>query len=210
MIRYYPSFATKNNQITKGNEFFLEEEPYSGKFYYDYKGDAYTGVDSVHGSNLFLTPINSIKNKVLSMNTRDLSSFEIEAQQNTRIQEFSSRGLEPTTYYPQPIDSDYQKGYITRYFAKKINQSGYVVEISPAEYVAFTNGEVMYDISFYQVVSILWKITGPLNTQRISQYDIRAGIIDTNKRLTEAAEPNFVGIDAFIGGDYTKFAKPTS
>jgi len=210
MIRYYPSFATKNNQITKGNEFFLEEKPYSGKFYYDYKGDAYTGVDSVHGSNLFLTPINSIKNKVLSMNTRDLSSFEIEAQQNTRIQEFSSRGLEPTTYYPQPIDSDYQKGYITRYFAKKINQSGYVVEISPAEYVAFTNGEVMYDISFYQVVSILWKITGPLNTQRISQYDIRAGIIDTNKRLTEAAEPNFVGIDAFIGGDYTKFAKPTS
>ena len=210
MIRYYPSFATKNNQITKGNEFFLEAEPYSGKFYYDYKGDAYTGVDSVHGSNLFLTPINSIKNKVLSMNTRDLSSFEIEAQQNTRIQEFSSRGLEPTTYYPQPIDSDYQKGYITRYFAKKINQSGYVVEISPAEYVAFTNGEVMYDISFYQVVSILWKITGPLNTQRLSQYDIRAGIIDTNKRLTEAAEPNFVGIDAFIGGDYTKFAKPTS
>jgi hypothetical protein len=210
MIRYYPSFATKNNQITKGNEFFLEAEPYSGKFYYDYKGDAYTGVDSVHGSNLFLTPINNPKNKVLSMNTRDLSSFEIEAQQNTRIQEFSSRGLEPTTYYPQPIDSDYQKGYITRYFAKKINQSGYVVEISPSEYVAFTNGEVMYDISFYQVVSILWKITGPLNTQRISQYDIRAGIIDTNKRLTEAAEPNFVGIDAFIGGDYTKFAKPTS
>jgi hypothetical protein len=210
MIRYYPSFATKNNQITKGNEFFLEAEPYSGKFYYDYKGDAYTGVDSVHGSNLFLTPINNPKNKVLSMNTRDFSSFEIEAQQNTRIQEFSSRGLEPTTYYPQPIDSDYQKGYITRYFAKKINQSGYVVEISPAEYVDFTNGEVMYDISFYQVVSILWKITGPLNTQRLSQYDIRAGIIDTNKRLTEAAEPNFVGIDAFIGGDYTKFAKPTS
>lgn len=210
MIRYYPSFATKNNQITKGNEFFLEEQPYSGNFYYDDKGNAYTGVDPVHGSNLFLTPINSIKNKVLSMNTRDLSSFEIEAQQNTRIQEFSSRGLEPTTYYPQPIDSDYQKGYITRYFAKKINQSGYVVEISPAEYVDFTNGEVRYDISFYQVVSILWKITGPLNTQRISQYDIRAGIIDTNKRLTEAAEPNFVGIDAFIGGDYTKFAKPTS
>ena len=210
MIRYYPSFAIKDNQITKGNEFFLEGEPYSGKFYYDYKGDAYTGPDSVHGSNLFLTPINNTKNKVLSMNTRDLSSFEIEAQQNTRIQEFSSRGLEPTTYYPQPIDSDYQKGYITRYFAKKINQSGYVTEISPAEYVAFTNGEVRYDVSFYQVVSILWKITGPLNSQRISQYDIRAGIIDTNKRLTDAAEPNFVGIVAFIGGEYSKFSRPTS
>jgi hypothetical protein len=210
MIRYYPSFATKNNQITKGNEFFLEGQPYSGNFYYDYKGDAYTGVDSVHGSNLFLTPIDSPKNKALAINTKLISSFQNEAEINRLNFQFTLNGLEPTTYYPQPTNSDYQKGYITRYFAKKINQSGYVTEISPAEYAAFTNGEVRYDVSFYQVVSILWKITGPLNTQRLSQYDIRAGIIDTNKRLTEAAEPNFVGIVAFIGGDYTRYAKPTS
>lgn len=209
MIRYYPSFATKNNQTTKGNEFSLEGQPYSGNFYYDYKGNAYTGVDSVHGSNLLLTPIDSKKNKAVYMNTRSISPFQIESEKNRENLQFTSKNLEPTTYYPQPTNSDYQKGYITRYFAKKINQSGYVVEISPAEYVAFTNGEVRYDVSFYQVVSILWKITGPLNTQRLSQYDIRAGIIDTNKRLTEAAEPNFVGIVAFIGGDYTKYAKPT-
>ena len=85
-----------------------------------------------------------------------------------------------------------------------------MIEVSPQEYTSFINGTVQYDVSFYQMIEILWKITGPLNTQRLSQYDIRAGIIDTNKRLTEAAEPNFVGIVAFIGGDYTKFAKPTS
>jgi len=210
MIRYYPSFATKNNQITKGNEFLLEEQPYSGNFYYDYKGDAYTGTDSVHGSNLFLTPISTTKNGIVSINTKFISPSQKEGSINRSNLQFTSKNLEPATYYPQPTNSDYQKGYITRYFAKKINQSGYVVEISPAEYVAFTNGEVRYDVSFYQVVSILWKITGPLNSQRISQYDIRAGIIDTNKRLTDAAEPNFVGIVAFIGGDYTKYAKPTS
>lgn len=210
MIRYYPSFATKNNQITKGADFLLEGEPYSGAFYYDYKGNAYTGVDPYHGSNLLLEPIKKYnKNKFLA-NNRSLESFASALSNVSPKIFFNSESLEPTTYYPQPIDSDYQKGYITRYFIKKINQSGYVVEISPAEYVAFTNGEVRYDVSFYQVTSILWKITGPLNTQRLSQYDIRAGIIDTNKRLTEAAEPNFVGIIAFIGGDYTKYAKPTS
>jgi len=210
MIRYYPSFATKNNQITKGTEFILKGEPYSGKFYYDYDGKAYTGADPVHGGNLLLQPIKKYpKNSFLS-NNFVTTNFSKELTNITPTLKLNLDNLEPTTYYPQPIDSDYQKGYITRYFAKKINQSGYVVEISPAEYVAFTNGEVRYDVSFYQVVSILWKITGPLNSQRISQYDIRAGIIDTNKRLTDAAEPNFVGIVAFIGGDYTKYAKPTS
>lgn len=210
MIRYYPSFATKNNQITKGNEFLLDGEPYSGAFYYDYNGKAYTGVDPVHGSNLLLQPIKSYSKNSFLSNNRVLSTFATALANTTPSISFNSNSVEPTTYYPQPTDSDYQKGYITRYFAKKINQSGYVIEISPAEYVAFTNGEVGYDVSFYQVVSILWKITGPLNTQRLSQYDIRAGIIDTNKRLTEAAEPNFVGIVAFIGGDYTRYAKPTS
>jgi len=210
MIRYYPSFATKNNQITKGSDFLLNDKPYYGDFYYDNNGDAYTGVDPVHGSNMLLQPIRkkTVANSIIGNKLPNtfLEAFQVAEKEL----ELNLTNLQPTAYYPQPIDSDYQKGYITRYFAKKINQSGYVVEISPAEYVAFTNGEVRYDVSFYQVTSILWKITGPLNTQRLSQYDIRAGIIDTNKRLTEATEPNFVGIIVFIGGDYTKFAKPTS
>jgi len=210
MIRYYPSFATKNNQITKGRDFLLNDEPYSGAFYYDNKGDAYTGVDPVHGSNFLLQPIKKYDKNTFLANNRVLTTFATALSNVTPSITFNFNSLEPVAYYPQPIDSDYQKGYITRYFSKKINQSGYVVEISPAEYVAFTNGEVRYDVSFYQVTSILWKITGPLNTQRLSQYDIRAGIIDTNKRLTEAAEPNFIGIIDFIGGEYTKFAKPTS
>jgi hypothetical protein len=84
------------------------------------------------------------------------------------------------------------------------------MEISPQEYTAFINGTVNYDVSYYQVVDILWKLTGPLNTVRISQYDIRAGIIDTNKRLIENANKNFLGLMEFIGGDYTKFSRPTS
>jgi len=60
-----------------------------------------------------------------------------------------------------------------------------------------------------QIVSIQWKLTGPLNSIRISQYDVRAGIIDTNKRLVEAANPNFFGLVEFIGGNYSKYAKPT-
>jgi hypothetical protein len=60
-----------------------------------------------------------------------------------------------------------------------------------------------------QIVEILWKLTGPLRNKRISQYDTRAGIIDTNQRLIENANKTFVGLKEFIGEDYSKFSRPT-
>ena len=77
----------------------------------------------------------------------------------------------PTSYQPSPTAADYKKGYFIRYFIKKVNQVGLVTEISPQEYNDFINGTVDYDVSMYQTISILWKITGPLNSQRKSQYN---------------------------------------
>lgn len=56
---------------------------------------------------------------------------------------------------------------------------------------------------------MLWKLTGPLNNKRVSQYDTRAGIIDTNKRLVETKNKTFIGLKEFIGEDYAKFSRPT-
>ena len=58
-------------------------------------------------------------------------------------------------------------------------------------------------------MSMLWQLTGPLNDKRISQYQIQGGIIETNKRVTEAKNKGFNGIVAYIGGEYTKYTKPT-
>jgi len=115
----------------------------------------------------------------------------------------------PVSFYPQPIESDYKRGYLIRYFTKKINDT-FVIEISEDEYNNIVNGTTDYDIRIYQTQKILWKITGPLNSQRQSQYNIIPGIIDTNKRLTETANKTFLGIVDYIGGDYTKYAKPTA
>ena len=54
-----------------------------------------------------------------------------------------------------------------------------------------------------------WKLIGPLNTIRLSQYDIRMGIIDMNKKQTEELNKTFLGIIDFIGQNYTQFARPT-
>jgi hypothetical protein len=116
----------------------------------------------------------------------------------------------PTPYYPFPLPSDYERGYIIRYFAKKKNNAGYVIEVSEQEYNNIQDGTVNYDVSIYQTGQILWKLTGPLNSVRLSQFDTRAGIIDTNRRLTENLNKTFLGITDFIGGDYIKFARPTT
>ena len=96
-----------------------------------------------------------------------------------------------------------------RSFIKKVNDQGFITEISDEEYDNFQNGTVDYDVSYFLVYQIMWKLTGPLNSTRVGQYDVRAGIIDTNKRLVESANKTFLGITDFIGEDYSKFARPS-
>lgn len=195
-IRYYPSNKIKTNLTARFGQFTLNGDPYLGPYYATYDGKYYTGKDPITGDNerLVQSPTYTIKNE---------PSHDIEeiTKQN--------RSKQPVSYFPVATEEDYAKGYLTRYFLKKVNQNGYVMEISQSEYYSIQNGTANYDISFIQTVDVLWKLTGPLNNKRVSQYDTRAGIIDTNKRLVETKNKTFVGLKEFIGEDYSKFARPT-
>jgi len=201
-IKYYPSFRIIPNQNTTGTDFLLNGKPYSGKYYVTYDGKSFTGPNNIEGPNEPLTPILS------TGQTTSVSLSTVNASKNTVS---SKPSLDyPVSYYPYPIQEDYDRGYIIRYFTKKVNNAGYVTEISPSEYSNIQNGTANYDVSMYQTGQIMWKLTGPLNSVRISQYDTRAGIIDTNKRLTETLNKTFLGITDFIGGKYDKYSKPTT
>lgn len=219
-LRYYPSFRTQNNQSTTGGDYTLNGQPYVGKFYLTYDGKAYSGADPLSGTNQVLTPANQYQNSPV-LSTRSLpqvlETAIARATPNTRgistvlpTQTQTPNLNGPTPYYPYPIQSDYDRGYIIRYFVKKVNTAGYIIEISQDQYVNIQNGTALYDISMYMTGQILWKLTGPLNAVRVSQYDTRAGIIDTNKRLTENLNKTMLGITDFIGGDYSKWARPTT
>lgn len=208
--RYYPSSKVMPDLTTQGNQFTdINGVPYKGKYYLTYTGKAFSGPNPQTGPN---QPLKAIKTFIdapgLSLNNLN------EKQRNDLA---SKTGLvqnrvpgKPMSYFPRPTDDDYRKGYITRYFTKKENEIGFITEISQTEYNNITNGLADYDISIYQVTKILWKLTGPLRSQRQSQYNVIPGIIDTNQRLTETANKTFLGIVDFIGGDYAKFAKPTA
>lgn len=213
MLRYYPSFAIQPNLNTAGSEFTLNGQPYSGRYYETYDGRAFTGATPEVGLNEPLERIRSYASapgldnaNLSSKSRRDLASrtgVSSSTPTDSRIPG------QPNSYYPQPTEQDYRKGYLIRYFTKKENERGFVTEISQDEYNSIVNGTADYDISIYQTTTILWKLTGPLKSTRQSQYNVIPGIIDTNQRLTESANRTFLGIVDFIGGEYSKFARPT-
>lgn len=207
MLKYYPISRIKKNLVTQGGQFQLNGQDYKGKYYETFDGECYTGSDPITGTNQLLTRINAYTNAPLLTDMTIPQSVKKQLAIQTKLSTVNQ--TEPVPYYPSPVDADYKKGYIIRYFTKKINNKGYIIEISENEYNDIVNGTAQFDISIYQVTSILWKISGPLHTKTISQYDVREGIIETNTRLTNIAEKTFLGIVEYIGGEYAKFAKPT-
>lgn len=209
MLRYYPSFKIIANQTTSGGEFSLNGFPYVGSYYTTYDNRAFTGPSPEIGPNEVLRVI---QKPTFATVTPDFNSIPVINQPPIIDLEPEEEPIffgGPVSYYPEPIEDDYTKGYIIRYFTKKENNRGFITEISEDQYNAIVNGTANFDITLYQVTKILWKLTGPLNNTRKSQYNVIPGIIDTNKRLTESANNNFLGIVDFIGGEYTKFANPT-
>ena len=212
MLRYYPSFRIKTDLITNGSEYKTSNGPYKGKYYMTYDGRKFTGPNPVVGpneelySNTQQTESTFLNNSNLPENVKSAISQKTGAGLK-KVQ--VNRGA-PTPYFPIPTEFDYKKGYIMRSFVKKVNDLGFITEISDEEYDNFQNGTVDYDVSYYLVYQIMWKLTGPLNSTRVGQYDVRAGIIDTNKRLVETANKTFLGITDFIAQDYAKFSRPSA
>jgi hypothetical protein len=204
-VRYYPASKIIPNLVASGVQFLDKNGNfYTGKYYKTYDGFQFSGPNPDVGPS---EPLR--KNPDFSSMSALANSTLANFQKNTLLAQ-SNRMLEkPSSYYPQPTEADYKRGYVIRYFTKRENQAGFIIEISQQEYSSIVNGTANYDISMYQTTKILWKITGPSNSQRQSQYNIIPGIIETNQRLIETANKTFLGIVEYINGDYTKYAKPT-
>jgi hypothetical protein len=207
-IKYYPSTRIRTNLYTRGNEFKLSNGSfYSGRYYVTYDGKAYVGVNPTLGTNEPLIPAQQ-DNKAINFAAKRNSPSTTQIPQPNTIPSTTELGsLNP--YYPVPLDSDYARGYFTRYFAKQLTGQNFILEISENDWANINNGLTQQDFVAYEVTSILWQLTGPLKDTRVSQYQVKGGVFDTNKRVTEAKNKTFVGLVDYIGGDYTKFTRVT-
>ena len=209
--KYYPLTRVITNLYTAGADFIIPGGGrYVGRYYRTYDGKAFAGINPIVGSNIQLIPSELDKDHTLirdvNQSTQTYSNVQDKQQDPGAFFETLTE-LKP--YYPVPLDSDYARGYFTRYFAKTVSGPGYVLEISQTDWAQLQDGLATSDILGYESTSMLWQLTGPLRDTRVSQYQIKGGVHDTNKRVTEAKAVSFVGLVAFIGENYTKFAKIT-
>jgi len=211
IIKYYPLNRIKTGLYTRGTAYALDGKPYTGAYYLTYKGDAYTGANPTFGDNEELSPISSAARVDLSPYSQ-FSPTSTSGKQTAAAKSLAKVVITPGTlkqlapYTPLVLDSDYARGYFTRYFIKRIADKGYVREVSYSDWTIVTNGnDPTYEE--YEAVDMLWQLTGPLRDTRVSQYQVKGGVFDTNKRVTEAKSKSFIGLKEFIGEEYTKFAR---
>jgi hypothetical protein len=83
----------------------------------------------------------------------------------------------PKTLVPIPTDTDYELGFIRRYFIRRSNdESGHIFEIDESTYNEY------FDSPFWIATDIKWRISGPRNTKIGSNGEIEdMGVVNSNK-----------------------------
>ena len=83
----------------------------------------------------------------------------------------------PKTFVPNPSDSDYENGYIIRFFTRKINEDyGHIFEIDETTYSDY------FENPFWKTVEIRWRISGQLEPVLNPDGSVKdKGVIAGNK-----------------------------
>jgi len=83
----------------------------------------------------------------------------------------------PKTIVPSPTSSDYELGFIMRYFVRRANDlNGFIYEIDESTF------EVYKEKPFWLVGELKWRVSGPIDVVYKSNGDIDdRGVINSNK-----------------------------
>ena len=192
---YYPKSRIIENQKANPGEFSLTNgKEYTGPYYTTFDGKSYTGANPY-------TPYSNLLVKIESdeLSNEEFIGINVDDYNQLKSSNLSTSLIDPTPYTPKPTDEDYKRGKITRYFARQRNGTQFkLMEIDQTTYNNLNDRRGGLNYSLWKVISIFWQISGPLRDQRIKNIRIRAGIIDTNQRVLDNAEKDFIGIKQYL------------
>lgn len=97
------------------------------------------------------------------------------------------------TYIPTPIEIDYIRGYVRRYFVRKVNDlNGIIYEVSGNE---FTRLQVK---PLYIRVSVKWRISGPKEMIMDGDKIIDNGVINSNRLAIKYASEKMENLSLYL------------
>lgn len=205
MCAYYPKSRIITGLKANPGEFTLPDgKEYSGDYYVTYNGTSYTGVNPQAINSQPLTkitvPQEGTSNIVIN---RDNLVFNYLNRSNINITEL----LDPISYYPVPTEDNYNKGKITRYFAKqRIVRKFKIIEIDKITYEDILNQQGVYNYPMWKVISLFWRISPSLsNEQNIHKFT--ESVDENNRRIIDIKDKSFQGLKQYIT-NYIQFSKP--
>jgi hypothetical protein len=192
---YYPKSRIIENQKANPGEFSLTNgKEYTGPYYTTFDGKSYTGANPY-------TPYSNLLVKIESdeLSNEEFIGINVDDYNQLKSSNLLTSLIDPTPYTPKPTPEDYKRGKITRYFARQRNGTQFkLMEIDQTTYNNLNDRRGGLNYSLWKVISIFWQISGPLRDQRIKNIRIRAGVIDTNQRVLDNAEKDFIGIKQYL------------
>jgi hypothetical protein len=202
-MKYFPKSRILTNQTANPGQFKTPNgDNYAGPFYTTFKGESFTGNDPSSGNSTPLIPTPLMEDSInLDIDTiKKIQYDSINSTANVNL-------VDPTPFTPKPTEADYRAGRITRYIARQKGGVQFrVMEIDKNTYDNLTKqrGDVNY--STWRAISIQWQISGPLYDELVNGIKVRPGIIDTNEKILNQAEKNFIGIKQYLSNP-TQFAR---
>jgi hypothetical protein len=199
---YYPKSRIIEDQKANPGQFTTADgKDYSGPYYKTFDGKSFTGINPYDGISRPLIPV------ALPQSNNPRLSYSQDASFYRSLNDNTKTLIDPTPFTPTPTEEDYQAGKITRYLARQRNGTQFkIMEISKQTFDDMQNRRNGANFALWKTISIFWQISGPLQDERIDGIKTRAGIIDTNQRILDTAEKNFIGIKQYLS-DLKQFSR---
>ena len=148
MVKYFPKKRMIINRKTLGGEFIKDGKPYTGAYWLDYQGKPFPGANPLVSDNIPLERIPESINpiRITQVLYSDATIAEYLEARQLKIEDLTEY-IDPVPEYPQPTEVEYQRGYFTRYFARKIGSPFTIIEITKPVYESIERKKSLYSIT---------------------------------------------------------------
>ena len=200
-MTYIPKSMVNTNLYTSGGQLADSEgNPYEGYYHGLFTGQNFSGKTPLSPNKKQLFPSTQTLTQLSSGNNVPNTEQNLQFQTlNPTDQDLYKFGKDPDYFVVQPTGEDYKRGTITRYFSRRKNQTPPEIrEISKPTFDDISRQGREYNYALWDVISMFWKITGPLNDSKNKNGVLTAGIVNTNERLRASANQQMRGIKSYL------------
>ena len=189
---YYSEDEIVKNQYTTGKEYMTKSRvEYIGLYHKYITGEVFT-----------LGEWNVRKSVLLIPYEEESADIKIYRSNKTKIK---TRYNTPSIFYPSPTTDDIKKKRMTRYILKNVS-TNQIFETNLQTVKDYQKKKI--DNNLYQLETINWKISGPLNTITVNGIT-QTGVIEENIETIRNKSKKMLGLLQYFKS-YSEFYTDTS